>query len=65
MIKYNCFYYLRELFCDPNPGDACMKVGSERKVATSPNSPTGGVGEIGVYYILSCAAGPSKSDPVI
>ena len=28
---------LRKLFCDRNPGDARVKVGSERKVAMSPN----------------------------
>ena len=27
-------YVLRELFCDRNPGDARVKVGSERKVAS-------------------------------
>ena len=56
---------LRELFYDRNPGDARVKVGSERKVASSARRPNSGVGEIGVYYILSCAAGPSKSGPVI
>ena len=29
---------LRELFYDRNPGDARVKVGSERKVATSPEA---------------------------
>ena len=29
---------LRELFYDRNPGDARVKVGSERKVATSPGA---------------------------
>ena len=28
--------YLRELFYDRNPGDARVKVGSERKFASSP-----------------------------
>ena len=39
---------LRELFYDRNPGDARVKVGSERQAATSPASPNVGVGEIGV-----------------
>ena len=56
---------LRKLFCDRNPGDARVKVGSEWKVFSRWCRPSFGVGEIGVYYILSCAAGPSKSDPVI
>ena len=29
-------HHLRELFYDRNPGDSCVKVGSERKVATPP-----------------------------
>ena len=32
------FIHLRELFYDRNPGDARVKVGSERKVASSPTS---------------------------
>ena len=39
---------LRELFYDRNPGDARVKVGSERKVASSPTGPTRALDEIGV-----------------
>ena len=42
-----------------------MKVGSERKVATSPNSAKPGVGEIGCLHPGFCPRGPSKIDPVM
>ena len=45
-----CFH-LRELFYDRNPGDARVKVGSERQVASSPNRPTSGLDEIGYTTI--------------
>ena len=56
---------LRELFYCRNPGDARVKVESDREVASRPVRPTRGVDEIGVYYILFCAGGPSKIGPVI
>ena len=42
-----------------------MKVGSDREAASSPVAPNSGVAEIGVYYILFCAGGPSKIGPVM
>ena len=54
---------LRELFYDRNPGDARVKVGSERKVATSPrrpNSGNAGVAEIACFISGLRAEGPSK-----
>ena len=56
---------LRELFYCRNPGDARVKVGSDWEAATSPIRPNSGVAEIGVYYILFCAGGPSKIGPVM
>ena len=56
---------LRELFYDRNPGDARVKVGSERKVASSPNSANAGLGEIGLSLSLSFPRDPSKIGPVI
>ena len=58
-------FCLRELFYCRNPGDARVKVGSDREAASSPELPTRGVAEIGVYYILFSAWGPSKIGPVI
>ena len=54
---------LRELFCDRNPGDARVKVGSERKVASSHSRqipPNSGVAEIACFKSGLCAEGPSK-----
>ena len=51
---------LSELFYCRNPGDARVKVGSDREAASSSSRPNSGVDEIGVYYILFCAGGPSK-----
>ena len=42
-----------------------MKVGSDREAASLPVAPNSGVGEIGVYYILFCAGGPSKIGPAM
>ena len=52
--------YLRELFYDRNPGDARVKVGSERQAATSPNSPNRASAEIGHFSRPFCPRGPSK-----
>ena len=54
--NYN-YYYLRELFYDRNPGDARVKVGSERQAATSPSSPNVGVDEIGYTTIWNLRGG--------
>ena len=54
---------LRELFCDRNPGDARVKVGSERKVASSPAGANVGVGEIGCLMIWNISAGPLQIWP--
>ena len=54
---------MRELFYDRNPGDARVKVGSERKVASSPKAPNSGnagVAEIACFKSGLCAEGPSK-----
>ena len=56
---------LRELFYDRNPGDARVKVGSERKVASSPSRRNVAVGEIGCLHPAFCPRGPSKIGPVI
>ena len=61
----NDIYKLRELFYDRNPGDARVKVGSERKVATSPARPNYGDVEIGVNHMGFCPRDPSKIGPVI
>ena len=56
------------MFYDRNPGDARMKVGSERKAAsrqTGANRRKPGVDEIGLSLSLYCAAGPSKIGLVI
>ena len=39
--------YLRELLYDRNPGDACVKVGSDREFASRLVAPNSGVDEIG------------------
>ena len=51
---------LRELFYDRNPGDARVKVGSERNVASLPERANRGVGEIACFKSGLCAEGPSK-----
>ena len=53
-------YNLRELFYDRNPGDARVKVGSERQAASSPTGPSFGVAEIGYSSRAFCPRGPSK-----
>ena len=49
---------LRELFYDRNPGDAHVKVGSDREAASSPISPNRGLDEIGSNHIGLCPRGP-------
>ena len=51
---------MRELFYDRNPEDARVKVGSERKLASSPGAPNSGVGEIACFISGLRAEGPSK-----
>ena len=46
IILYN---NLRELFYGRNPGDARVKVESDREFASSPVAPNSGVAEIGCY----------------
>ena len=53
-------YDLRELFCDRNPGDARVKVGSERQAATSPASAKPGVVKIGHFSRAFCPRGPCE-----
>ena len=51
---------MRELFYDRNPGDARVKVGSERKFASSlpaPPAPSFGLDEIGTTMIGNSPAG--------
>ena len=48
---------MRELFYDRNPGDARVKVGSERQAATSPTGPNSAVVEIGYTTIHNLSAG--------
>ena len=59
------FFDLRELFYDRNPGDARVKVGSEREVASSPNWANECLDEIGGLHPAFCPRGPSKIGPVI
>ena len=47
IVVYLVIASLRELFYDRNAGDARVKIGSERQVATSPERPWDGVNEIG------------------
>ena len=54
---------LRELFCDRNPGDARVKVGSERKVFSRQRGPTRCVAEIGTVMIWNISAGPLPNWP--
>ena len=48
---------MRELFYDGDPGDARVKVGSERKVASSPTPPNSGVDEIDYTTIATLSTG--------
>ena len=59
---------LRELFYDRNPGDARVKVGSERQAASShsrPTRPTSLYARSALQQYGICPRGPSKSGPVI
>ena len=61
-------YYLRELFYDRNPGDARVKVGSERQAAsrrTRRMSPKSDPSRSAIQQYGICPRGPSKSGPVI
>ena len=51
---------MRELFYDRNPGDARVKVGSDRQAESSPTPPTFGLDEIGYFSRAFCPRGPSK-----
>ena len=51
------------MFYDRNPGDAPVKVGSDREFATSPNSPSFGVGEIGYKTIWNLSGGTLQNWP--
>ena len=52
---------LRELpVATANPGDARVKVGSDRQAASSPNRPKVAVDEIGHFSRPFCPRGPSK-----
>ena len=48
---------MRELFYDRNPGDARVKVGSERQAASSPTSANVGADEIGYFSRAALSAG--------
>ena len=54
---------MRELFYDRNPGDARVKVGSDRKVASRQRGPNYGVGEIGRLMIWIMRGGPLQNWP--
>ena len=58
--KFKYFCYLRELFCDRNPGDARVKVGSERKVASRRKRPTGVSPRSGFLHHYIARRGPPK-----
>ena len=60
------FIILRELGrATANPGDAHVKVGSERESATSAKVASLGCDEIGVYLSLFSPRGPSKIGPLL
>ena len=50
-------HHLRELFYDRNPGDARVKVGSERQAASRRAGPTEAAAEIGYTTIWNLSAG--------
>ena len=54
---------LRELFYDRNPGDARVKVGSERQAASSPMEANGCVHEIGYTTIQILRGGTLQNWP--
>ena len=54
---------LRELFYDRNPGDARVKVGSDREAASSPDAANGCVDEIGTLAIQILSAGTLQNWP--
>ena len=51
------------MFYDRNLGDARVKVGSERKFASSPNRANSGADEIGYTMIGNSSAGPLQNWP--
>ena len=51
---------LRELFYCRNPGDARVKVGSDREAASSPDRLTARDVKIGIYHMGLCPRRPSK-----
>ena len=57
------YIHLRELFYCRHPGDARVKVGSDRQAASSRNRLNFGVGQIVSNHIGLCAGGPSKIAP--
>ena len=56
---------MRELFYDRNPGDARVKVGSDRKVFSRQRRPSFGLEKIGYFSRAFCPRGPSKIGPSI
>ena len=56
-------HHLRELFYDRNPGDARVKVGSDRQAASSPSSANAGVDEIGYFSRAALSAGTLENWP--
>ena len=62
MRRQSC-NHLRELFYDRNPGDARVKVGSERQAASRQRGPNSGEFEIGYFSRAFCPRGPSKIGP--
>ena len=54
---------LRELFYCRNPGDARVKVGSDREAASSPDAANAGVDEIGTLAIGFLSAGALQNWP--
>ena len=57
--------YLRELLYDRNPGDARMKVRSDREFMSSPRAAKLGLGEIGCLHSAFCLLEPSKIGTVM
>ena len=56
---------MRELFYYRHPGDAPVKVGSEREFASRQRAPTHGVVGIDGFLSLVCPRGPSKIGAVV
>ena len=66
VVDFGTKINLRELpVATANPGDARVKVGSERQAATSPIHPKSEPPRLAIQQYGICPRGPSKSEPII